>query len=132
MKPVVDLTTARDRLESGQRWVIKIGSALLTNDGKGLNRPGIQAWVDQINDLMSQGIEIVLVSSGSVAEGMSRLGWTSRPNEIHQLQAAAAVGQMGLVQAYETAFKHHNKHTAQILLTHADLADREQIGRAHV
>lgn len=126
MKPVVDLNTARDRLVSGQRWVIKIGSALLTNDGKGLNRPGIQAWVDQIADLMSQGIEVVLVSSGSVAEGMSRLGWTSRPSEIHQLQAAAAVGQMGLVQAYETAFKQHNTHTAQILLTHADLSNRQR------
>jgi glutamate 5-kinase len=126
MKPVVDLNTARDRLVSGQRWVIKIGSALLTNDGKGLNRPGIQAWVDQIADLMSQGIEVVLVSSGSVAEGMSRLGWTSRPSEVHQLQAAAAVGQMGLVQAYETAFQHHNKHTAQILLTHADLSNRQR------
>ena len=126
MKPVVDLNTARDRLVSGQRWVIKIGSALLTNDGKGLNRPGIQAWVDQIADLMSQGIEVVLVSSGSVAEGMTRLGWTSRPSEVHQLQAAAAVGQMGLVQAYETAFQHHNKHTAQILLTHADLSNRQR------
>ena len=126
MKPVVDLNTARDRLVSGQRWVIKIGSALLTNDGKGLNRPGIQAWVDQIADLMSQGIEVVLVSSGSVAEGMSRLGWTSRPSEVHQLQAAAAVGQMGLVQAYETAFQQHNKHTAQILLTHADLSNRQR------
>ncbi|MGK0249645.1 MAG: glutamate 5-kinase [Oleispira sp.] len=126
MKPVVDLNTARDRLVSGQRWVIKIGSALLTNDGKGLNRLGIQAWVDQIADLMSQGIEVVLVSSGSVAEGMSRLGWTSRPSEVHQLQAAAAVGQMGLVQAYETAFQQHNKHTAQILLTHADLSNRQR------
>jgi len=126
MKPVVDLNTARDRLVSGQRWVIKIGSALLTNDGKGLNRQGIQAWVDQIAELMSQGIEVVLVSSGSVAEGMSRLGWTSRPSEVHHLQAAAAVGQMGLVQAYETAFQHHNKHTAQILLTHADLSNRQR------
>jgi glutamate 5-kinase len=126
MKPAVDLNTARDRLVSGQRWVIKIGSALLTNDGKGLNRSGIQAWVDQISDLMSQGIEIVLVSSGSVAEGMTRLGWSSRPSEIHQLQAAAAVGQMGLVQAYETAFQQHQKHTAQILLTHADLSNRQR------
>ena len=126
MKPVVDLNTARDRLVSGQRWVIKIGSALLTNDGKGLNRSGIQAWVDQIADLMSQGIEVVLVSSGSVAEGMTRLGWTTRPSEVHRLQAAAAVGQMGLVQAYETAFQQHNKHTAQILLTHADLSNRQR------
>ncbi|MBL4797010.1 MAG: glutamate 5-kinase [Oleispira sp.] len=126
MKAAVDLNTARDRLQSGQRWVIKIGSALLTNDGKGLNRSGIQAWVDQINDLMSQGVEIVLVSSGAVAEGMTRLGWTSRPSEVHQLQAAAAVGQMGLVQAYETAFQQHKKHTAQILLTHADLSNRQR------
>lgn len=126
MKPAVDLNTARERLVSGQRWVIKIGSALLTNDGKGLNRPGIQAWVDQIADLMAQGIEVVLVSSGSVAEGMTRLGWTTRPSEVHQLQAAAAVGQMGLVQAYETAFKQHKKHTAQILLTHADLSNRQR------
>jgi len=126
MKLAVDLNTARNRLVSGQRWVIKIGSALLTNDGKGLNRSGIQSWVDQISDLMSQGIEVVLVSSGSVAEGMTRLGWTSRPSEVHQLQAAAAVGQMGLVQAYETAFQKHQKHTAQILLTHADLSNRQR------
>ena len=122
----VDLATARQRLKQGQRWVVKIGSALLTNDGKGLNREGINAWVGQMADLMQQGVEIVLVSSGSVAEGMTRLGWTTRPNEVHQLQAAAAVGQMGLVQAYETAFQEYQKNTAQILLTHADLSDRQR------
>jgi glutamate 5-kinase len=126
MKPTVDLNTARERLVSGQRWVIKIGSALLTNDGKGLNRSGIKAWADQMNDLMSQGVEIVLVSSGSVAEGMTRLGWTSRPDKVYELQAAAAVGQMGLVQAYESAFSQHGKHTAQVLLTHADLSNRQR------
>ena len=125
VKPV-DLATARQRLKHGQRWVVKIGSALLTNDGTGLNREGIRSWVNQMADLMAQGVEIVLVSSGSVAEGMTRLGWTNRPNEIHQLQAAAAVGQMGLVQAYETEFQQHDKNTAQILLTHADLSDRQR------
>lgn len=122
----VDLATARQRLKTGQRWVVKIGSALLTNDGQGLNRAGINAWVNQMADLMQQGVEIVLVSSGSVAEGMTRLGWKSRPDEVHLLQAAAAVGQMGLVQAYETAFQQHQKNTAQILLTHADLSDRQR------
>jgi glutamate 5-kinase len=122
----VDLATARQRLKTGQRWVVKIGSALLTNDGQGLNREGINAWVNQMADLMQQGVEIVLVSSGSVAEGMTRLGWKSRPDEVHLLQAAAAVGQMGLVQAYETAFQQHQKNTAQILLTHADLSDRQR------
>lgn len=126
MKEAVDLNTARDRLVSGQRWVIKIGSALLTNDGKGLNRSGIKAWADQMTDLMSQGVEIVLVSSGSVAEGMTRLGWTSRPDKVYELQAAAAVGQMGLIQAYESSFSQHGKHTAQVLLTHADLSNRQR------
>ncbi|PHS66630.1 MAG: glutamate 5-kinase [Thalassobium sp.] len=109
-----------------KRWVIKIGSALLTNDGRGLNREGMQSWVDQIAALLQQGHEVVLVSSGSVAEGMTRLGWSKRPDEVHKLQAAAAVGQMGLVQAYETAFAGHQRATAQILLTHDDLSDRKR------
>lgn len=119
-------TEVRKKLSQGKRWVVKIGSALLTNDGKGLNVEGIQSWVDQIAFLASQGIEVVLVSSGSVAEGMTRLGWKTRPDDIEKLQAAAAVGQMGLVQTYETAFQKHNKHTAQILLTNADLSDRQR------
>ncbi|MFP6788881.1 MAG: glutamate 5-kinase [Thalassolituus sp.] len=117
---------SRKRLAGAKRWVIKIGSALLTNDGQGLNRSGMQSWVDQIAALLAQGHEVVLVSSGSVAEGMTRLGWKKRPEQIHQLQAAAAVGQMGLVHAYETAFSRHKRHTAQILLTHDDLSDRKR------
>lgn len=116
----------RRKLAGQKRWVIKIGSALLTNDGRGLNRDGMQSWVDQIADLLTQGHEVVLVSSGSVAEGMTRLGWSRRPDEVHQLQAAAAVGQMGLVQAYETAFMRHQRTTAQVLLTHDDLSDRKR------
>ena len=115
---------SRERLARQKRWVIKIGSALLTNDGKGLNREGMQSWVDQMAELQKLGHEIILVSSGSVAEGMKRLGLKKRPDEVHQLQAAAAVGQMGLVQAYETAFGKHERLTAQVLLTHDDLSNR--------
>ena len=117
---------SRNNLKDAKRWVIKIGSALLTNDGKGLNRDGMQSWVDQIAGLLNAGHEVVLVSSGSVAEGMTRLGWKTRPDEVHKLQAAAAVGQMGLVQAYETSFSKHGRHTAQVLLTHDDLSDRKR------
>ena len=111
---------------SGQRWVVKIGSALLTDDGKGLDKQAIAGWVDQLAHLREQGIEIVLVSSGSIAEGVVRLGWNKRPKEIHNLQAAAAVGQMGLVQCYEESFSQHGMRTAQILLTHDDLTHRER------
>jgi glutamate 5-kinase len=114
----------REQLKKTQRWVIKIGSALLTNEGQGLYHEGIKKWVAQMAALRQSGIEVVLVSSGSVAEGMSRLGWKSRPHELHKLQAAAAVGQMGLVQAYESYFLEHGLHTAQILLTHDDLSNR--------
>ncbi len=117
---------SRNNLKTAKRWVIKIGSALLTNDGTGLNREGMQSWVDQIAGLLQAGHEVVLVSSGSVAEGMTRLGWKTRPDEVHKLQAAAAVGQMGLVQAYETSFSKHGRHTAQVLLTHDDLSDRKR------
>lgn len=122
----VEWQETRQKLAQQKRWVIKIGSALLTNDGRGLNREGMQSWVDQIAALLQQGHEVVLVSSGSVAEGMTRLGWSKRPDEVHKLQAAAAVGQMGLVQAYETAFSGHQRATAQILLTHDDLSDRKR------
>lgn len=107
-----------------QRWVIKIGSALLTNNGEGLDCGLMQAWVDQMVALRERGIDVLIVSSGAVAEGMTRLGWTSRPDSIHELQAAAAVGQMGLVQAWESRFQNHGLHTAQVLLTHDDLSDR--------
>lgn len=116
----------REILKSAKRIVIKIGSALLTNDGKGLDKPAIAGWVSQIATLRKQGLEIVLVSSGSVAEGMKRLGWSKRPELLHELQAAAAVGQMGLVQAYETEFQRYEYHTAQILLVHDDLSDRKR------
>jgi len=116
----------RKQLSQTKRWVIKIGSSLVTNQGKGLDREAIKAWSDQMHQLQQSGIQCLLVSSGAVAEGMARLGWTQRPNAIHELQAAAAVGQMGLVQAYETCFQQHNIHTAQILLTHDDLSNRER------
>ena len=116
----------RERIRKAKRCVIKIGSALLTNDGLGLNREGIQRWVEQIAQLRDSGIEVVLVSSGAVAEGMSRLSWKKRPSALHELQAAAAIGQMGLVQAYESAFSKFGYHTAQILLTHDDLSNRHR------
>jgi glutamate 5-kinase len=113
-------------LQKSKRWVIKIGSALITNDGVGLNRNGIAEWVSQMAALRAQGIELVLVSSGAVAQGMTRLGWKTRPSALHELQAAAAIGQMGLVQAYESAFQQYDLHTAQILLTHDDLSNRQR------
>ena len=116
----------RNTLAQKKRWVIKIGSALLTNDGRGLNLAGMTSWVNQIAALLEQGHEVVLVSSGSVAEGMVRLGWKKRPESVHQLQAAAAIGQMGLIQTYETLFEKHSRITAQILLTHDDLSNRKR------
>ncbi|MCF7981871.1 MAG: glutamate 5-kinase [Pseudomonadales bacterium] len=113
-------------MPQAQRWVVKIGSALLTADGAGLDQTAISAWVDQISALRKQGIDIVLVSSGSIAEGMSRLKMKQRPHELHRLQAAAAVGQMGLIQAYESNFQRYQTHTAQILLTHDDLSNRQR------
>lgn len=117
---------SRDALKKSRRWVVKIGSALLTNDGLGLNLEGISRWVAQMAGLRQQGIELVLVSSGAVAEGMCRLGWKTRPHALHELQAAAAVGQMGLVQAYESRFSSFGMQTAQVLLTHDDLSNRER------
>ncbi len=117
----------REKLISdAKRWVVKIGSALLTQDGKGLDYPAIQAWAEQIVTLKQQGIEIILVSSGAVAEGMSRMGWKQRPKTLYELQAAASIGQMGLIQAYESNFSRHNYHSAQILLTHDDLENRRR------
>ncbi|HKJ07968.1 MAG TPA: glutamate 5-kinase [Gammaproteobacteria bacterium] len=116
----------RKQLGAARRWVIKIGSSLLTNDGRGLDGEAISAWVDQMAGLRATGRELVLVSSGAVAEGMNRLGWARRPRALFELQAAAAVGQMGLVRAYESRFQRHGLHTAQVLLTHDDLADRKR------
>ena len=109
-----------------RRWVVKIGSALLTNNGQGLDHQAIAGWVEQIAKLQGDDLEVVLVSSGAVAEGVARLGWCQRPTLIHELQAAAAVGQMGLVQAYESKFQQFGKHTAQVLLDHDDLSSRER------
>lgn len=120
------MSVSRKSLSVSGRWVVKIGSALLTDDGKGLARQSIVDWVDQLAELHRSGLELILVSSGSVAEGMARLGIKERPEELHLLQAAAAVGQMGLVQAYEEAFQKHGLHTAQVLLTHDDLSNRKR------
>ena len=109
-----------------KRIVVKVGSSLVTNQGSGLDLDALGNWARQIAVLAASGHEVVLVSSGAIAEGMQRLGWKKRPASIHDLQAAAAVGQMGLVQAYETCFRSHGMHTAQILLTHDDLADRKR------
>lgn len=109
-----------------KRWVIKIGSALLTKDGKGLDYKAIEDWSMQITHLRKQGIEIILVSSGSVAEGMSRMGWTKRPTELAELQAAAAIGQTGLIEAYENNFKKHQIQAAQVLLIHDDISNRKR------
>jgi glutamate 5-kinase len=106
--------------------VVKVGSSLVTNDGNGLDQAAIAGWATQIAALAQQGKQIVLVSSGAVAEGMQRLGWKKRPTAVNELQAAAAVGQMGLVQMYESCFSQHGLHTAQVLLTHDDLADRKR------
>jgi glutamate 5-kinase len=116
----------REITKDAKRWVIKIGSALLTNNGAGLDRNAIDGWVDQIANLLLQGKEVVLVSSGAIAEGIVRLGWQNRPDSIHELQAAAAVGQMGLVQAYESSFQRFDRLTAQILLDHDDMANRQR------
>ncbi len=116
----------RDKVTGARRWVVKIGSALLTADGRGLDRSSMAVWVEQMVALREAGVELVLVSSGAVAAGMSQLGWNARPKSIHELQAAAAVGQMGLVRAWESSFAEHSRHTAQILLTHDDLSDRKR------
>ena len=114
------------RLADAKRLVIKVGSALVTNNGEGLDTTAINEWAKQIAELRARGREVVLVSSGAIACGMQRLGWKKRPSAVHDLQACAAVGQMGLVQVYETAFSGYGLHTAQVLLTHEDLADRKR------
>jgi glutamate 5-kinase len=113
-------------IKESKRWVVKIGSALLTQDGKGLDYTAISHWAAQIATLRQQGIELVLVSSGSVAEGMSRMGWTQRPKRLPELQAAAAIGQAGLIEAYERHFQQYKIQVAQILLTHDDISNRHR------
>ena len=113
-------------LRDARRIVVKVGSSLVTNEGRGLDEGAIGEWCRQMALLSSQGKEVVMVSSGAIAEGMKRLGWTTRPSEVPALQAAAAVGQMGLAQMYETKLRENGMGSAQVLLTHADLADRER------
>src|SRR3990167_8488726 len=115
-----------DVLKNARRIVVKVGSSLVTNEGKGVDAEAIGTWCRQMAALAQDGREVIMVSSGAIAEGMKRLGWATRPKEIHALQAAAAVGQMGLAQMYETKLREHGMGSAQVLLTHADLADRER------
>jgi len=117
-----DATILRD----ARRVVVKVGSSLVTNEGRGLDEAAIGEWCRQMSELVRQGREVIMVSSGAIAEGMKRLGWRARPKEVHELQAAAAVGQMGLAQMYETKLRENGLGSAQVLLTHADLADRER------
>ena len=114
------------RISTARRLVIKVGSALVTNNGEGLDLAAIDEWARQIASLVQEGRQIILVSSGAIACGVQRLGWRKRPRAVHELQAAAAVGQMGLVRVYERAFARYDRHTAQVLLTHDDLADRKR------
>ncbi len=120
------LPNDRRALTGSSRWVVKIGTSLLTSVDYGLDQQAIDGWVEQMATLKQQGMEFVLASSGSIGEGVRKLGWHKRPREVHQLQAAAAVGQMSLIQSYESSFKRFGIITAQILLTHADLANRER------
>ena len=113
-------------LRDARRIVVKVGSSLVTNEGRGVDADAVGNWCQQMAALAAQGREVVMVSSGAIAEGMKRLGWTVRPKEVHELQAAAAVGQMGLAQIYESKLREHGMGSAQVLLTHADLADRER------
>ena len=113
-------------LAQAKRLVVKVGSSLVTNQGQGLDHAALARWVAQIAELRKLGREVILVSSGAIAEGMQRLGWKVRPSAVHELQAAAAVGQMGLIEAYESRFREHALITSQILLTHEDMADRKR------
>jgi glutamate 5-kinase len=128
MSQVIDSTAseAADLVRQARRIVVKVGSSLVTNEGRGLDEEAIRQWSQQLAALVQQGRELIMVSSGAIAEGMKRLGWSKRPHEVNELQAAAAVGQMGLVQMYETQLRACGVGSAQVLLTHADLADRER------
>jgi len=119
-------TTLSPVLLNARRIVVKVGSSLVTDEGRGLDAEAIGLWCSQLAQLVQDGREVIMVSSGAIAEGMKRLGWSSRPKAIHELQAAAAVGQMGLVQVYESKLRERGIGSAQVLLTHADLADRER------
>lgn len=118
------MNQARELLKQADWVVVKVGSSLVTDEGRGIDQAALARWAGQIAELMTRGVRVVFVSSGAIAEGIKRLGWPSRPKALNELQAAAAVGQMGLAQAYETAFRPYGLHTAQILLTHEDLSSR--------
>lgn len=120
------MSESRKKIKQTKRWVVKLGSALLTDEGCGLRVDSLDAWVKQIHALRQKGHEIVIVSSGATAEGITRLGWKKRPHAVHELQAAAAVGQMGLIRAWESCFQNYQIHTAQILLTHEVISNRER------
>ncbi len=124
--PITDAQALRDSVAQARRWVVKIGSALATNQGVGLNLPAIEGWAEQMVELQNAGRQIVVVTSGAVAEGAARLGWKQRPSALPQLQAAAAIGQMGLVRGWDQAYEKFGKRAAQVLLTHDDLSDRQR------
>ena len=124
--PIPSEADACAAFQSAKRLVVKVGSSLVTDEGRGLDEAAIGAWCAQLAELVQDGREVIMVSSGAIAEGMKRLGWQTRPTALHELQAAAAIGQMGLVQVYETQLARHGLRSAQVLLTHADLADRER------
>ena len=124
--PIPSEADACAAFQSAKRLVVKVGSSLVTDEGRGLDEAAIGAWCAQLAELVREGREVIMVSSGAIAEGMKRLGWQTRPTALHEMQAAAAIGQMGLVQVYETQLARHGLRSAQVLLTHADLADRER------
>jgi glutamate 5-kinase len=124
--PAMTIKTTSPALRDARRIVVKVGSSLVTNEGRGLDESAIGEWCRQMALLVQDGREVIMVSSGAIAEGMKRLGWAKRPRAIHELQAAAAVGQMGLAHMYETKLRENNLKSAQVLLTHADLTDRER------
>lgn len=120
------LDNKRQQVSGGKRWVVKVGSSSVTQNGRGLNMKAIANLTSQLASLVKSGKEVILVSSGAIAEGMNRLSWENRPHAVYELQAAAAVGQMGLIQAYESCLQNHSLHSAQVLLTHDDLQDRKR------
>ncbi len=123
---MTDVANMESVIRKARRIVVKVGSGLVTNAGLGLDHAALTGWAEQIARLRKEGRQIVLVSSGAIAEGMQRLGWTRRPHALHELQAAAAIGQMGMVQVYESCFRSHGLLASQVLLTHEDLADRKR------
>ncbi len=113
-------------LAKARRWIVKVGSALVTDDGRSLNRDAIRSWAAQISELLRDGKQVALVTSGAIADGINKLGWDRRPQDLHHLQAAAAIGQMGLMETYNEAFSAHGIHTAQVLLTHEDFKNHRR------